>query len=136
MPAASPDPTDSAPVNPQKSRTGLTRVWHAAGYSLSGLRAGWNEKAFRQEALAAIVLIPAAFWLGSSWIEVALLAGTVLLVLIVELLNSGIESVVDRISPERHVLSQQAKDTGSAAAMLAPLLSPRPLLAPPSQPFI
>src|SRR5256885_14054772 len=92
MPAASPDPTDSAPVNPQKSRTGLTRVWHAAGYSLSGLRAGWNEKAFRQEALAAIVLIPAAFWLGSSWIEVALLAGTVLLVLIVELLNSGIES--------------------------------------------
>ncbi|KFJ12537.1 prokaryotic diacylglycerol kinase family protein [Delftia acidovorans] len=136
MPAASPDPTDSAPVNPQKSRTGLTRVWHAAGYSLAGLRAGWNEKAFRQEALAAIVLIPAAFWLGSSWIEVALLAGTVLLVLIVELLNSGIEAVVDRIGPEWHVLSKQAKDMGSAAVMLALLLCAGVWLAALYQRFI
>ncbi len=136
MPAASPDPTDSAPVNPQKSRTGLTRVWHAAGYSLSGLRAGWNEKAFRQEALAAIVLIPAAFWLGSSWIEVALLAGTVLLVLIVDLLKSGIESVVDRIGPEWHVLSKQAKDMGSAAVMLALLLCAGVWLAALYQRFI
>ncbi|WP_454722447.1 diacylglycerol kinase [Delftia acidovorans] len=136
MPAASPDPTDSAPVNPQKSRTGLTRVWHAAGYSLAGLRAGWNEKAFRQEALAAIVLIPAAFWLGSSWIEVALLAGTVLLVLIVELLNSGIEAVVDRIGPEWHVLSKQAKDMGSAAVMLALLLCAGVWLAVLYQRFI
>jgi len=136
MPAASPDPTDSAPVNPQKSRTGLTRVWHAAGYSLAGLRAGWNEKAFRQEALAAIMLIPAAFWLGSSWIEVALLAGTVLLVLIVELLNSGIEAVVDRIGPEWHVLSKQAKDMGSAAVMLALLLCAGVWLAALYQRFI
>ena len=136
MPAASPDPTDSAPVNPQKSRTGLTRVWHAAGYSLAGLRAGWNEKAFRQEALTAIVLIPAAFWLGSSWIEVALLAGTVLLVLIVELLNSGIEAVVDRIGPEWHVLSKQAKDMGSAAVMLALLLCAGVWLAALYQRFI
>ncbi len=136
MPAASPDPTDSAPVNPQKNRTVLTRVCHAAGYSLSGLRAGWNEKAFRQEALAAIVLIPAAFWLGSSWIEVALLAGTVLLVLIVELLNSGIESVVDRIGPEWHVLSKQAKDMGSAAVMLALLLCAGVWLAALYQRFI
>lgn len=136
MPAASPEPTDSAPVNPQKSRTGLTRVWYAAGYSLSGLRAGWNEKAFRQEALAAIVLIPAAFWLGSGWIEVALLAGTVLLVLIVELLSSGIEAVVDRIGPEWHTLSKQAKDMGSAAVMLALLLCAGVWLAALYQRFI
>jgi diacylglycerol kinase (ATP) len=122
MATASPDPTDKASANPQKSRTGLTRVWHAAGYSLSGLRAGWNEKAFRQEAVAAVVLVPAAFWLGQGWTEIALLAGTVLLVLIVELLNSGIEAVVDRIGPEWHALSKQAKDMGSAAVMLALLL--------------
>ncbi|AOV05496.1 MULTISPECIES: diacylglycerol kinase [Delftia] len=136
MPAASPKSNDSTPVNPQKSRTGLNRVWHAAGYSLSGLRAGWNEKAFRQEALAAIVLIPAAFWLGRSWIEVSLLAGTVLLVLIVELLNSGIEAVVDRIGPEWHALSKQAKDMGSAAVLLALLLCTGVWLAALYQRFI
>lgn len=112
----------SKPVNPQKTRTGLSRIWHAAGYSLSGLRAGWNEKAFRQEAVAAIVLLPAALWLGRGWTETALLAGSVLLVLIVELLNSGIEAVVDRIGPEWHALSKQAKDMGSAAVLLALLL--------------
>lgn len=110
------------PVNPQKTRTGLSRIWHAAGYSLSGLRAGWNEKAFRQEALAAIVLLPTALWLGRGWTETALLAGSVMLVLIVELLNSGIEAVVDRVGPEWHALSKQAKDMGSAAVLLALLL--------------
>lgn len=110
------------PANPQKTRTGLSRIWHAAGYSLSGLRAGWNEKAFRQEALAAIVLLPAALWLGRGWTETALLAGSVMLVLIVELLNSGIEAVVDRVGPEWHALSKQAKDMGSAAVLLALLL--------------
>ena len=61
------------PVNAQKQRSGLSRVWHALGYSLAGLRAGWLEPAFRQEALTAIVLVPLAFWLGRSWIEVAML---------------------------------------------------------------
>jgi diacylglycerol kinase (ATP) len=125
--SVTPDPADhtaadGSPVNPQKSRTGLSRIWHAAGYSLAGLRAGWNEKAFRQEAVAAIVLLPAAFWLGRGWTEIALLAGSVLLVLIVELLNSGIEAVVDRIGPQWHALSKQAKDMGSAAVLLSLLL--------------
>ncbi len=113
----------SPPVNPQKLRTGLDRLWHATGYSIAGLRAGWGETAFRQEALAAVVLLPTAFWLGRSWVEVALLAGSVLLVMIVELLNTGIETVVDRVGPEWHDLSKRAKDLGSAAVLLALLLA-------------
>ena len=113
----------AAPVNPQKSRTGLARLWHAAGYSMAGLRAGWAEPAFRQEALAAIVLLPASLWLGRTWVECALLAGTVLLVLVVELLNTAIESVVDRVGPEWHALSKRAKDVGSAAVLLCLLLA-------------
>ena len=109
-------------VNPQKNRRGLNRVWHATGYSLAGLRAGWNETAFRQEALASILLIPAAFWLGQSWMETVLLAGSVILVLIVELLNTGIEAAIDRIGPEWHALSKRAKDMGSAAVLLSLLL--------------
>src|SRR3954466_12218586 len=109
-------------VNPQKLRSGLDRVWHAAGFSLAGLRAGWGETAFRQEALAAIVLLPASLWLGRGWIEVALLAGSVLLVLIVELLNTGIENAIDRIGPEWHDLSRRAKDMGSAAVLLSLVL--------------
>ena len=108
--------------NPQKLRTGLNRVWHATGYSLAGLRAGWDEPAFRQEAIAAIVLLPASLWLARSWVEAALLAGSVLIVMIVELLNTGIETVVDRIGPEWHDLSKQAKDMGSAAVLLSLLL--------------
>jgi diacylglycerol kinase (ATP) len=109
-------------VNPQKARTGLSRIWHAAGYSLEGLRAGWGETAFRQEAIAAIVLIPLAFWVGRSWVEIALLAGSVLLVMMVELLNTGIETAIDRIGPEWHDLSKRAKDMGSAAVLLSLLL--------------
>lgn len=109
-------------ANPQKQRTGLSRVWHAAGYSLEGLAAGWQEKAFRQEAIAALVMVPSAFWLGKNWLEVSLLATVVLLVLIVELLNSGIECAIDRIGPEWHALSKRAKDMGSAAVLLALLL--------------
>ncbi|ABM37025.1 diacylglycerol kinase [Polaromonas naphthalenivorans CJ2] len=112
----------SATANPQKNRRGLSRVWHAAGYSLAGLRAGWRETAFRQEALASVVLVPAAFWLGNSWIETVLLAGTVMGVLIVELLNTGIEAAIDRIGPEWHDLSKRAKDMGSAAVLLSLLL--------------
>jgi diacylglycerol kinase (ATP) len=109
--------------NPQKLRTGFNRIWHAAGYSLAGLRAGWGETAFRQEAVAAIVLVPLAFWLGRNWVETALLAGSVLLVMIVELLNTGIEAAIDRIGPEWHALSKRAKDMGSAAVLLALLLA-------------
>jgi diacylglycerol kinase (ATP) len=111
-----------SPANAQKHRRGLSRMWHAAGYSLAGLRAGWDETAFRQEALALLVLVPAAFWLGRNWMETVLLAGTAMLVLIVELLNTGIEAAIDRIGPEWHELSKRAKDMGSAAVLLCLLL--------------
>ena len=110
-------------VNPQKQRKGLARVWHATGYSLAGLRDGWSETAFRQEAVLAIVLIPLAFVLGRHWSEVALLAGSVLLVMIVELLNTAVESAIDRVGLERHPLSRRAKDMGSAAVLLSLLLA-------------
>ncbi|HYF40842.1 MAG TPA: diacylglycerol kinase [Ramlibacter sp.] len=110
-------------VNPQKLRTGFKRVWYATGYSLQGLKAGWRETAFRQEATAAIVLVPLAFWLGRTWVETALLAGSVLLVMIVELLNTCIETAVDRIGPEWNDLSKRAKDMGSAAVLLSLLLA-------------
>jgi diacylglycerol kinase (ATP) len=109
-------------ANPQKDRTGLNRVWHALGYSLSGLRAAWYEKAFRQEAIAAFALIPASFYLGQSWLEIAVLSGSVVLVMVVELLNTGIESAIDRIGPEWHELAKRAKDMGSAAVLLSLLL--------------
>lgn len=110
------------PVNAQKQRTGLSRLLHAFGYSMAGLRAGWAETAFRQEALAAFVLVPLAFWLGQTWVEVALLAGSVVLVMVVELLNTGVESAIDRIGPEWHDLSKRAKDMGSAAVLLSLLV--------------
>lgn len=110
--------------NPYKGRTGLDRIVHAAGYSWSGLRTAFRaESAFRQEAGLAAVMLPAAFWLGQGWVQVALLAGSVTLVLIVELLNSGIEAVVDRVSFEHHDLSKRAKDYGSAAVLLSLLLA-------------
>jgi diacylglycerol kinase (ATP) len=110
------------PTDAQKQRHGFKRIWHACGYSLSGLRAGWKETAFKQEAIAAIVLVPLAFWVGRSWTEVSVLCGTVLIVLIVELLNTGVESAIDRIGPEWHALSKRAKDMGSAAVLLSLLL--------------
>ncbi|MCU4121392.1 diacylglycerol kinase [Variovorax sp. N23] len=111
-----------APANPQKARRGLARVWHAALISLDGFRAGWKEAAFRQEVACAVVMLPAAFWVGRSWVETALLAALVVLVLIVELLNSGIEAAIDRIGPEWHSFSKTAKDLGSAAVLLSILL--------------
>ena len=110
-------------ANTQLGRTGLARVWHASLISLNGLRAAWCETAFRQEAILAMVMIPLAFWLGRSWVETAVLAGSVLLVMIVELLNTAVEAAIDRIGPEWHDLSKQAKDMGSAAVMLALLLA-------------
>jgi diacylglycerol kinase (ATP) len=109
-------------VNPQKTRQGLNRILHAGKYSIQGLLAGWGETAFRQEAILAMVMVPLAFWLGQSWIETALLAGSVVLVLIVELLNTCVESAIDRIGPEWHDLSKRAKDMGSAAVLLSLLL--------------
>ncbi|MFT3955676.1 MAG: diacylglycerol kinase [Piscinibacter sp.] len=109
--------------NPHKGRTGLERIVRATGYSIEGLQAAYRgESAFRQEFWLAAVLLPAAFWLGRSWIEVALLAGSVMLVLIVELLNSGIEAAIDRVSFELHDLSKRAKDLASAAVLLSLLL--------------
>ncbi|MDP3836163.1 MAG: diacylglycerol kinase [Hydrogenophaga sp.] len=110
------------PVDAQKRRSGLSRIAHAFRYSLAGLRAGWGETAFRQEALAALVLIPAAFWLGQTWVETALLAASVVLVMVVELLNTGIETAIDRIGSEWHDLSKRAKDMGSAAVLLSLLV--------------
>jgi diacylglycerol kinase (ATP) len=110
------------PVNAQKQRTGLDRMWHALGYSVAGLRAGWRETAFRQEAIAALVLVPLAFWVGQTWVETAVLAGAVVMVMVVELLNTGVESAIDRIGPEWHDLSKRAKDMGSAAVLLSLLV--------------
>lgn len=110
-------------TNPYKGRTGLDRIVRAAGYSLEGLQIAYRgESAFRQETWAAAALLPAAFWLGRSWVEVSLLAGSVMLVLIVELLNSGIEAAIDRVGYDLHDLSKRAKDLGSAAVLLALLL--------------
>ena len=119
MPVSQPPPSSAPEANPQKSRTGLSRILHAGGYSLAGLRAGWGETAFRQEAMAAIAMLPLAFWLGRGWVEIALLAGSVMLVMVVELLNTGIEAAIDRIGPEWHELSKRAKDMGSAAVLLS-----------------
>ena len=90
---------------------------------LAGLRAAWREPAFRQEAVLSFVLVPAAFWLGRNWVETALLAGSCLIVMVAELLNSGIEAAIDRIGLQRHPLSKRAKDLGSAAVLLALLLA-------------
>jgi diacylglycerol kinase (ATP) len=110
------------PVNPQKSRKGFSRIFHAGGYSLAGLKAGWGETAFRQEAIFSVILVPAAFWIGQTWVEIALLVGSVILVMVVELLNTGIETAIDRIGTEWHALSKRAKDMGSAAVLLSLLL--------------
>lgn len=108
--------------NQQKKRTGLSRIWHAGTYSLAGLRAGWQEKAFRTEAILAMALIPLALWLGQGWLERMFLVSTVVLVLVTELLNSAVEATIDRIGPEWHTLSKAAKDMGSAAVLLSLLL--------------
>ncbi|RXA96914.1 diacylglycerol kinase [Yersinia sp. 2105 StPb PI] len=104
--------------------TGLTRIYKAAGYSMKGLSAAWkNEAAFRQESVAAIVAIILAFWLDVDALARILLIGSVALVTIIEVINSAIEAVVDRIGSEFHELSGRAKDMGSAAVFLAILLA-------------
>lgn len=110
--------------NPYKGRTGLARILHATGYSLAGLRAAYTgESAFRQETWLLIIATPLAFWLGQGWVQTALLLGSLMLVLIVELLNSGIEAAIDRVSFELHDLSKRAKDLASAAVLMSLVLS-------------
>ena len=110
-------------TNPHKGRTGIDRVIRATGYSINGLTDAYRgESAFRQEFWLAVVLLPLALWVGRGWVETALLMGTVLLVLIVELLNSGIEAAIDRVSFELHDLSRRAKDLASAAVFLSLVL--------------
>jgi len=105
-------------ANPQNK--GLRRVINAFFFSMAGLRAAWvNEAAFRQECAFALVLTPLGIWLGHNAVERALLIGSCLLVLVVELLNSGIEAAVDRVSTDRHRLSGRAKDLGSAAVFVS-----------------
>ena len=106
--------------SPYKGKTGLRRLFNAFGYSVEGLKAAYkNEDAFRQEVKLAIVLIPLAIYLGDGGMERAFMIASVLLVIIVELLNSSIEATVDRISLENHLLAKRAKDIGSAAVLLS-----------------
>lgn len=106
--------------SPHKGKTGLKRVWNALFYSIDGMRAAFrHEDAFRQEVFLAVLLIPAALFTPAGGLGKALMIAVVLLVLIVELLNSAIEAAVDRISLENHTLAKRAKDIGSAAVLLA-----------------
>ena len=106
--------------SPYKGKTGLRRLLNAFGYSMAGIKAAYkNEDAFRQEVLMAIVLIPLAIYLGETGLEKAIMIASVLLVIIVELLNSSIEATVDRISLENHNLAKRAKDIGSAAVLIS-----------------
>ncbi|MBL8515638.1 MAG: diacylglycerol kinase [Betaproteobacteria bacterium] len=110
--------------SPHKSRSGLVRIWRAFRYSLEGFGAAVkHEHAFRQELTLCLVLLPAALWLPFETVERVLLIATLFLVLIVELLNSAIEAVVDRVSLEDHALSKRAKDIGSAAVFLSLVLT-------------
>ena len=100
--------------------TGIVRIINAAGYSWLGFKAAYkNEAAFRQEFWLAVILIPAGIYLGETLVDKAILVSSVLFVLVVELLNSAIESVVDRIGDEHHELSGRAKDMGSTAVFLS-----------------
>jgi diacylglycerol kinase (ATP) len=114
----------SAEPNPHKGRTGLDRIIHAAGYSWSGLKAAYlGESAFRQEVWLCVLATPLAFWLGRGWVQISLLLGSLVAVLVVELLNSAVEAVVDRVSFELHDLSKRAKDIASAAVLLSLLFA-------------
>jgi diacylglycerol kinase (ATP) len=106
--------------SPFKGKRGLRRVLNALRYSLSGIQAAYrHEDAFRQEVLLAAIMIPLALWLPASGIGHALMIGSVILVLIVELINSAVEATVDRISLDHHELAKRAKDIGSAAVFFA-----------------
>jgi diacylglycerol kinase (ATP) len=123
MPLNDPSPTPVDAESPFKGKTGITRIVQAFFHSLAGLADAWqHESAFRQELLLAVILIPVALLVPVSPVERALLIATVLLVLIVELLNSSVEAAIDRISFEFNSLSKRAKDLGSAAVLVALVL--------------
>jgi diacylglycerol kinase (ATP) len=103
-----------------KGKKGLLRLWNATGYSRDGIVSAWkNEAAFREEVVLAVVTIPLGLWLGQTGVERALLVASIALILIVEILNSAIEAVVDLASPDRHELAKRAKDMGSAAVLFS-----------------
>lgn len=104
----------------KRSRSGAARLVDATRYSMRGLTSAWcNESAFRQELVVIIIMLPVAFWLGTTAVQRSLLVLSALLILIVELLNSSIEATVDRVGTEEHPLSAQAKNMGSAAVLIA-----------------
>ncbi len=104
----------------KKRDTGWRRLVKAAGYSIQGLKTAWiNETAFRQEVVLVLVLVPAACWLGTTMTQRAVLIFSLALILVAELLNSAVESTVDRIGPEHHELSGRAKNMGSAAVLIS-----------------
>lgn len=108
---------------PKPGKTGLPRILDAFGYSMKGFAAAWRfEAAFRQEVMLAAVLVPAAFWLAQSAVELVLLLSSVVWVLMAELTNSAVEAVVDRTGNEHHRLSGRAKDIGSALVLLSLVL--------------
>lgn len=114
------DPNSPHQESPFKGKTGIRRLMNAFGYSMDGFKAAYqHEDAFRQEVWLSLVLIPLAFYLETEALHRILMVGSVLLVMIVELLNSAVEAVVDRVSIERHALAKRAKDIGSAAVLLA-----------------
>lgn len=111
---------EPAVSKPPPKKTGISRIIAATKYSLDGLKlAAETESAFKQELLASLVLIPLAIWLGDNSVEQSLLIASVVFVMIVELLNTAVEAVVDRVSSDFHELSRQAKDLGSAAVFLS-----------------
>lgn len=111
-------------LSPFKSRSGLARIARATGYSWAGLRAAWrHEAAFRQEVFVGLPLVLAAPWLAPGRVEAALMIASIVLVWVVELLNSGLEWIADSVSAEHHPLLGRAKDLGSAAVMLAIVLA-------------
>lgn len=123
MAAREPEELEAPLESPFKGRTGFARIWHAFLNSCAGLADAWrHESAFRQEIALAAVMIPLGFMVPASRGERALLVAAVLIVLIVELLNTGVEVAIDRISFERHSLSRRAKDIGSAAVLVALVL--------------
>ncbi len=104
----------------ESKRTGVRRLVYALGYSINGIRAAWkNEAAFREEIVLCAVMAPLGIWLGKTAVERILLLGSLMLILIVELLNSAVEALADRIGMEHHVLSGRAKDLGSAAVLIS-----------------
>jgi diacylglycerol kinase (ATP) len=111
-------------ANNKPGRTGILRILWASKYSMQGISAAWkSEAAFRQELLLTAAMLPLAFWLGQTAVERICLITPLFLVVIVELLNSAIEAIVDRIGPEHHQLSGQAKDMGSAAVFFCTFIS-------------